>query len=161
MPELKLIELVNEPGLLAEVKDLLNEYGHYMYDELGLSAGKENFLEQLEQFPGVDYQPPKGTFVVAKWGNAIAGCVGIKILDETSCEMKRLFIRSAYRGKGIGECLCRYVIDWSSVFYRQIFLDTNTEMKEAVSLYRKCGFIEIAPYCINENNNPVFMKCIL
>ena len=158
----QLIELINDTGLVREVKELLNEYGQYMYEELGLMAGKESFFKELENFPGSGYLPPFGTFVVARVGDVVAGCVGIKRFDEASCEMKRMFIRPAYRGKGIGQLLCTYVINWCRrSMYRRILLDTNTEMKEAVSLYRKCGFKEIAPYCINENDHPVFMEYAL
>jgi putative acetyltransferase len=155
----QLIELINDTSLVQEVRELLNEYGHYMYEELRLIAGKESFFKELENFPGSGYLPPFGTFVVARVGDVVAGCVGIKKFDEESCEMKRMYIRPAYRGKGIGQLLCSYVVDWCrKVMYRRILLDTNVEMKEAVFLYRKCGFTEIAPYCINENDHPVFME---
>jgi GNAT superfamily N-acetyltransferase len=158
----QLIELINDPGLVQEVRGLLNEYGHYMYEELGLIAGKESFFKELENFPGPGYFLPSGTFIVARVGDVEAGCVGIKKFDEESCEMKRMYIRPAYRGNGIGQLLCSYVVDWCrKAMYRRILLDTNVEMKEAVFLYRKCGFTEIEPYCINENDNPVFMEYAL
>ena len=158
----RLIELVNDTSLIRETKELLNEYGNYMYVDLKLIAGKERFFKELENFPGSGYLPPSGTFIVARVGDMVAGCVGIKRFDKESCEMKRLYIRSCYRGRGIGQLLCNYVIGWcQKAMYRRILLDSNAEMKEAVSLYLKCGFIEIAPYCINENSHPVFMEYTL
>jgi GNAT superfamily N-acetyltransferase len=152
-------KLMNDDALLREAKQLLKEYGEYMYIELGLIAGKERFFKDLEHFPASEYFGPSGVFVLASVGHVLCGCVGIRKFDEYSCEMKRMYIRSAYRGKGIGMLLCRYVINWCKAsVYTRILLDTNAEMKEAVSLYRKCGFREIAPYCINENEQPLFME---
>lgn len=159
---IQLIELINDPILVGEVGQLLKEYGNYMYGELGLLAGKETFFKELKNFPGPGYLPPSGTFEVVKVGGIVAGCVGIKKFDEESCEMKRMYIRPAYRGKGIGRLLCGHVIEWClKSMYRRILLDTNAEMKEAVLLYHKCGFREIAPYCINENDHPVYMEYTL
>jgi len=158
----RLTEVINDAGLIGEVRVLLSEYGHYMYDELALIAGKESFFKELENFPGPGYFPPAGTFVVCRVEDEVAGCVGIKKFDEVSCEMKRMYIRPAYRGKGIGGVLCNYVVEWCrGSVYRRILLDTNREMKEAVFLYNKCGFTEIGSYCINENDHPIFMEYIL
>ena len=158
----QLIELIYDSGLVPEVRELLNEYGHYMYEELGLIAGKESFFKELENFPGPGYFMPYGTFIVARVGDMVAGCVGIRKFDEESCEMKRMYVRAAYRGKGIGQLLCSYVINWCrKSMYRRILLDSNVAMKEAVSLYYKNGFTEIEPYCINENEHPIFMEYAL
>lgn len=157
-----LIELKEDPALLGEIKKLLREYGNYMYGDLNLTAGKENFFKDLEHFPGDSFQPPSGTFVVAKSGDAVIGCVGIRKFERNTCEMKRMFIRPGYRGEGIGGFLCNFVMEWCRKSgYKMILLDTNLEMKEAVGLYYKCGFKEIEPYCINENNHPVFMGYLL
>jgi GNAT superfamily N-acetyltransferase len=160
----QLVALVNDgdTNVVQEARELLKEYGYYMYEELGLIAGKESFFRELTNFPGPNYLMPSGIFIVARAGDMAAGCVGIKKFDEESCEMKRMYIRPAYRGRGMGRLLCNYVIDWCrKSMYRRILLDTNAEMKEAVFLYRKCGFIEIAPYCLNENDHPVFMEYAL
>ena len=158
----QLIELSTDAALILKARELLNEYGHYMYRHLELIAGKESFFNELQNFPGPNYCMPSGTFIIARVGDVVAGCVGIKKFDDESCEMKRMYIRPAYRRKGIGQLLCSYVIDWCrKAMYRRILLDTNTEMKEAVDLYKKCGFTEIPPYCINENDHPVFMAYTL
>jgi len=159
---IQLIELKDDPALLEDVKKMLREYGNYMYGDLNLIAGKENFFKELEHFPGNGYRPPLGTFVVAKSGNCVIGCVAIKKFEKNSCEMKRMFIRPGFRGEGIGGFLCNFAIKWSlKSGYRRILLDTNLEMQEAVRLYYKCGFREIEPYCINENDHPVFMGYVL
>ena len=160
--DVQLVELISGSNAVQEAKQLLSEYGIYMYEELGLIAGKETFLKDLENFPAAAYLPPLGKFAVARVGTVPAGCVGIRRYDEESCEMKRMFIRPFYRGRGIGKLLCNYVIDWCcNAKFRRILLDSNVEMKEAVSLYQACGFKEIEPYCINENDHPVFMEYLL
>lgn len=161
---IQIMELTDdtENWLVREAGELLNEYGRYMYEELKLIAGKETFFKELDNFPGPNYRAPSGAFVVVRAANMPVGCIGIKKFGEDSCEMKRMYVRPAYRGKGIGGLLCKYVIDWCRKSMKgRILLDTNAEMKDAVSLYRKWGFIEIAPYCVNENAHPVFMEYIL
>lgn len=151
-----------DPSLLSEAKILLIEYGGYMFGELNFMAGKENFFKELEHFPGDRYLRPSGIFVIVKAGTELVGCVGIKKFGEYSCEMKRMYIRATFRGKGISGLMWQFVIEWCrKSTYKRILLDSNTEMKEAVALYHKCGFKEIGPYCINENDHPVFMEYVL
>ena len=148
--------------LLSEAKTLLTGYGNYMYVELGLTAGKKTFFEELEHFPGSSYLLPFGIFTIVKTGDMLVGCVGIRKFEKDSCEMKRMYITSAFRGKGIGKLMCEFVIEWCrKSAYRRILLDSNIEMREAVALYLKCGFKEIEPYCPNENSHPVFMEYTL
>jgi hypothetical protein len=92
---IQLIELANDNdiALVQEARGLLNEYGHYMYRELGLIAGKESFFKELENFPGRNYLMPSGIFIVGRVGDMAVGCVGIKKFDEDSCEMKRMYTR--------------------------------------------------------------------
>jgi putative acetyltransferase len=163
MGSIRFIEITGQNlSLLSDTKTLLAEYGHYMFTELELIAGKENFFKELEYFPGVSYLPPSGVFTVVNAGDALIGCVGIRNFKGDACEMKRMYIRPAFRGKGIGKAMCQFVIEWSRKSgYRRILLDSNIEMKEAVALYRHCGFKEIEPYCINENDHPVFMEYLL
>ncbi|MEO8766209.1 MAG: GNAT family N-acetyltransferase [Ginsengibacter sp.] len=160
--KIELIELTSDSSLVGETRNLLSEYGHYMYGDLAFVAGKERFFRELVYFPGPAYLPPSGTFIAAKVGNEVAGCAGIRKFDENSCEMKRMYIRPVHRGKGIGALLCNYVIAWCrKSAYSRILLDSNKEMEAAVALYHKCGFTDIQPYCINENENPVFMEYVL
>ena len=156
---IELIELDKAAELTIDLKELLIAYGFYMYRQLGLVAGKENFLKELDHLPGYAYTPPDGTFIMAKYQNKVIGCVGIKKFKDQSCEMKRMYVIPSFRGKGVGKYLCKYVIEWCRAStYKKILLDTNEEMKEAVNLYHSCGFFNISPYCINENEHPVFMQ---
>jgi putative acetyltransferase len=158
----QLIELAHNPYLLSQVKELLAEYGNYMYNDLRLTDGKDIFYNDLEHFPTAGYLPPAGTFIAAISADEIAGCIGIKKFNSDNCEMKRMYIRPRFRGKGTGKLFFLYVSDWCRrAGYKSILLDTNAEMHEAVSLYHSCGFKEIPPYCINKNDHPLYMEYVL
>lgn len=148
-----------EIGLL---KDVILEYGNFMYEELGLTAGKASFYSEMSQFPGTKYDAPEGTFFLALWKGEPAGCIGLRRFDEGSCEMKRMFVKPQYRGLGIAMELCNAFFRSVREFgYRKVLLDTNREMPEAIAIYRKLGFVAIPPYCVNANPNPVyFMKTL-
>jgi GNAT superfamily N-acetyltransferase len=158
----KLIEIYTDPALLLPLKTLLTEYGNYMFHDLGLIAGKKSFYEQIQSDPDTGYQLPNGTFILVKVEEDTAGCVGIRRYSDEFCEMKRMYVRREFRGLGIGQLMCSYVIERSKdLGYRKIYLDTNAEMKSAVNLYMDAGFKSISPYCVNENPNPIFMEYVL
>lgn len=75
---------------------------------------------------------------------------------------KRMYVRGLYRKKGVGKSLCAEVVKWAAKYgYNKILLDTNQEMIDAVLLYESFGFSRIAPYCVNENANPIFMQYLI
>lgn len=159
---LTLIELKDAPKYLLPLKTLLTHYGNYMFDELNLVAGKETFYKDLIDFPGDKYDHPEGTYILACINDELAGCTGIKKFDRSSCEMKRMFVDPEFRGKGIGRSLCLEVIRIANLMnYKRILLDSNEEMNHAVQLYLSCGFKKIPAYCVNENDNPVYMEYML
>lgn len=143
---------------IAQLKKLLSAYGEYMYNTLKLIAGKETFYEDLKSIPGIKYSPPLGIWLLGFEENNLAGCVAIKQFQDNKCEMKRMFIKPEYRGRGLGKLFCNAVIEKAIEFgYDTVLLDTIEEMIEAVSLYKTYGFYEIPAYCINENDHPVYM----
>lgn len=147
---------------ISLLKDVLRDYGRFMYEDLGLIAGKDSFAQEIDAFPGSKYVAPGGTFFLALYSNKPAGCIGLRKFDDTSCEMKRMFVRPGYRGLGIGMKLCNIFLETAKQFgYRKVLLDTNKEMPEAVHIYYKLGFVTIPAYCENENRNPLyFMKML-
>lgn len=160
--KVKLTELAGQPALIPSLRELLAEYGQYMYDDLGLIAGKETFFKDLQQIPSPSYEPPQGTYLVAFVDSLVAGCAGIKKYNDNTCELKRMFIRPGFRSNGLGKTMVEYMVAWCRRnAYTQILLDTNAEMTSALHLYKKCGFVEIPPYCINENQHPVYMEFVL
>ena len=153
--------LVNKtalPQTIADAKQLLTEYGHYMYKELNLVDGKDSFYEKLKKFSGEEYEKPNGVFIIAYHNSIPVGIAGLRRFDATACEMKRMYVRPEYRGSKIGEALCIEVIKLAKeLSFTKILLDTNREMSAAIDLYKKFDFKEIPPYCININQNPVYM----
>lgn len=115
---------------------------------LGVDLGYQGFAAELAGLPG-DYAPPAGALLLA-WdtGGTPLGCVALRPMAEPGCcEMKRLFVLPAARGRGVGRALLAAVLVAARrAGYREIRLDSLPFMAEAVALYRAAGFAEIAPY---------------
>ena len=127
------------------VRDLFLEYG----ESLGFNTCFGGLDQELAALPG-DYGPPRGCLLLAKEGGGAAGCVGVRPLDESRCEMKRLFVRPRYRRAGMGRRLAETAIARARAMgYRRMFLDTLPTMLEARALYSSLGFTACAPYYDN------------
>ena len=133
--------------LLSIVQELFKEYACSLDFDLCF----QNFDKELAELPG-EYAPPDGRLIVAINETKVVGCVALRKIINGICEMKRLYVRPAYRSKGIGRELVRAIIgEAEKIGYTQMRLDTVPAMKEAIGLYRSTGFYEIEPY----RNNPV------
>ena len=118
---------------------------------LGVSLCFQGFDRELASLPG-DYAPPRGRLYLALAGGKPAGCVALRPLFHRDAEMKRLYVRAAHRGSGLGRILAMRVIeDARALGYEALKLDTLPQMKAAQRLYADLGFSETAPY----NDNPV------
>jgi putative acetyltransferase len=91
---------------IAAVRDLMREYGA----SLGVDLSYQNFEEELRGLPG-DYAPPRGTLLLAMAGEEAAGCVAIRPLGENFCEMKRIYVRPAWRAMGLGKRLVEAALE--------------------------------------------------
>jgi putative acetyltransferase len=132
---------VKESSDIEEVRALIREYAA----SLPFALDFQDFDRELNELPG-DYAPPKGALLLARG----AGCVGLRPIDETTCEMKRLYVRRSARGTGLGRRLAEAAItEARTLGYTRMRLDTVPGMDSAQSLYERLGFEDISPYRAN------------
>jgi putative acetyltransferase len=143
------------PAQIAQARELFLEYAQ----SLGFSLCFQNFDKELAGLPG-DYAPPEGRLLLVECEGQLAGCVALHKLDSGVCEMKRLYLRPPFRGKGLGRALTeRIIAEARQIGYRRMRLDTvEPVMKDAVAMYRKLGFKEIAPYRPNPIAGTMYME---
>lgn len=140
---------------ISQIRDLFLEYG----ESLGFSLCFQSFDQELAELPG-DYAPPGGRLFLATEGDMAAGCIALHRIEKDVCEMKRLYVRPAFRGKRLGFNLVQTVIDSArEIGYALMRLDTvEPIMKDAVAMYRRFGFREIAPYRVNPIAGALYME---
>jgi putative acetyltransferase len=147
------------PTQVARARELFLEYAQ----SLGFSLCFQNFDEELANLPG-DYAPPDGRLLLAELQGQLAGCVALHKLGSEAgyefCEMKRLYLRPQFRGKGLGRALAdRIIAEARTIGYKRMRLDTvEPVMKDAVAMYRRLGFQEITPYCKNPMHGTLYME---
>ena len=133
-----------QPGLLVGV--------------LAIGLGGLAIYALLDVFLSLRGAPPDGRLFLAKRGDALAGSIALRRLDGESGEVKRLYVRPAYRGLGLGPMLARAVIDAArAIGYRRLVLDTLADMTAARALYQALGFREIGPYYENPLPGAIYM----
>jgi putative acetyltransferase len=153
-PALQIVQ-AESPAQIAHARDLFLEYAH----SLGFSLCFQSFDQELASLPG-DYAPPDGRLLLAEYDAQPAGCVALHKLQPGVCEMKRLYLRTRFRGKGLGLALANRIISEArDIGYQRLRLDTvDPLMKDAIAMYRKIGFQEIAPYRANPIAGALYME---
>jgi putative acetyltransferase len=127
---------------LDEIRHLFREYSTLVSEALCF----QGFDEELAALPGA-YAPPAGALLIAREGSAAAGCVALRRLDAGTGEMKRMYVREAWRGAGLGRRLAIAVIGEARTRgHARIVLDTLPKLSAAIALYRDLGFRETEPY---------------
>jgi len=142
---------------LPTVRTLFREYA----DGLGVDLGFQGFERELAELPG-DYVPPPGRLLLAFAGDEAAGCVALRPFEPGVCELKRLYVRAAYRGTGLGRRLAEAIVDAGRVAgYDRMRLDTLPTMTAARELYRSLGFTEIEAYRPNPVHGTTYFELAL
>jgi ribosomal protein S18 acetylase RimI-like enzyme len=142
------------PEELDQARMLFREYA----DQVDAPCCFATFNSEVESLPG-EYAPPAGRLFLARRGDEAAGCVAMRRLDPASGEMKRLYVREAFRRDRLGRTLAKLVITSArEQRYRRLLLDTLPKMHEAIALYRSLGFVERSPYSDEPTPGAIFFE---
>lgn len=146
---------------MAATRQIFEEYA----EAQGVDLSFQNFDAELDTLPG-EYAAPNGHLLLALVDGVIAGCCAMRPLDTVdypnACEMKRLYVRNAYRGLGLGRKLAETVMDAARISgYHCILLDTLSDMESARALYVDLGFKDIPPYYHNPIAGAHYLKADL
>jgi putative acetyltransferase len=139
------------------IRALFEEYA----ESLGVDLGFQDFDRELAELPG-EYVPPLGRLLLALDGDEAAGCVGLRPFEPGVCEMKRLYIRPAHRGSGLGRLLAERIVEAGrDAGYERMRLDTLPTMGAARALYQSLGFVEIEAYRPNPIHGTTYFELAL
>ena len=159
-PDITLVR-VDAPRWFEPAREILREYA----SSLAVDLCFQNFDAELAALPG-EYAAPSGQLLLAFVDDALAGCGGLRALADVdyanACEMKRLYVRPAFRRFGLGRVLAEALLDEARrAGYSVMLLDTLDEMESARELYATLGFEEIAPYYFNPIPGAHYLKAEL
>jgi ribosomal protein S18 acetylase RimI-like enzyme len=141
------------PDDRAVVEELFRDYVSSLAEDISF----QNVDEELAGLPG-KYARPGGVVLIARDGDEAAGAIAYRMVEPGVCEMKRLYVRPAFRGRGLGRELVNELIeDARDQGYRTMLLDTLASMSSARALYRDLGFVPVAPYYDNPLPGVMYM----
>jgi putative acetyltransferase len=152
---------VQDQAQVLQTRDIFQEYAQ----SLSVDLCFQSFDEELSRLPG-DYALPRGQLLLAWCDDVLAGCVALRAFDEAdypnAAEMKRLYVRPAFRGLGLGRELTERILDAARERgYSTVLLDTLDDMEAARALYEELGFEEIPPYYHNPHAGAHYLKVSL
>ena len=159
-PTIQLIEAV-DPRDIESTREIFLEYAAGLAVDLCF----QGFDAELASLPG-DYAAPRGALLLALVDGSAAGCCALRALDTVdypnACEMKRLYVRKAFRGFGLGRQLVEAMLERArQAGYACLVLDTLDDMQAARSLYEELGFKEVPPYYHNPIAGAHYLKADL
>ena len=147
-----------------DVRELFVEYtdmlvaGDPRFEEY---LGIQNFDDELAHLEK-KYGLPHGRLYLLYVNDELAGCVGLRKMDEEKCELKRLYVRPGFRGEGYGELLLERIMgDAKRIGYKYMYLDTLPFLKKAIGMYRRRGFVDIEKYSDSPIDDTIYMRCAL
>lgn len=141
-----------EPADLAIAHKLILEYAV----ATGVDLSFQGFSEEIAHLD-THYE----AIYLARWNGEPAGCVALRRIDDTTAEMKRLYVRPGFRGKDVGRALAIRVIEEAQKRgYQRMLLDTLPTMTSAIKLYESLGFTDIPPYRFNPVQGTRYMELI-
>ena len=155
------LELIPAYDRQDEVRELFTEYTHMLVEldpKFQESLDEQNYDEELEHLEE-KYGLPGGRLYLAYWDGELAGCVGMKKLDGVTGELKRLYVRPAFRGQRLGRKLVERIIeDARSLGYTRLMLDTMPELVSARHMYENMGFHVPERYNNSPLDTTIFME---
>jgi ribosomal protein S18 acetylase RimI-like enzyme len=135
-------------------KQLFTNYAAWLNIDLCF----QGFDEEMKQLSEM-YAAPIGALFLLKQDENYIGCVGIRQKRENAAELKRMYVQPQYQRKGFGDLLLQHAIQGAiQLGYKKIWLDTLNHMTPAITLYKKYGFVEIAPYYHNPIEGAVYFE---
>lgn len=143
---------------VAQAREIFAEYMQSIRHLAACSFEHQKTDEELATLPG-KYGPPAGAIFLAWDGERCIGCAALRPLPLAgNCELKRMYVKEAYRGKQIGRRLCDAILKKArEIGYLEMKLDSDPELQAAISLYRSLGFKDIARYNQDPDPHTVFM----
>jgi ribosomal protein S18 acetylase RimI-like enzyme len=145
------------PDEIAVARTLFEEYA----EALGIDLCFQGFSDEVANLPGL-YAPPRGRLLIAWVNDAAAGCVALRPVADDVCEMKRMYVRPAFRGQGVGKHLAETIIaEARQIGYASMRLDTLPSMNAATELYEALGFVRRSTYYDTPLKDTIFMELVL
>lgn len=151
------IDAARFPEHLEVVRAIFREYA----ESLGIDLSFQDFESEVADLPG-KFAAPRGRVLLAQNNGQVIGCIAMRPLDDTSCEMKRLYIRPSGRGQQVGKQLATMICRIAKeAGYTRMRLDTLPSMQAAQHVYASLGFMPISAYVFNPIEGAIFMECDL
>lgn len=139
---------------LATVRILLQEY----WDSFGFTPCFQNFGDELTGLPGA-YALPSGRLALATIQGEPAGCIALRSVDARRAEVKRLYVRPAFRGMGLARGLMEWLMaEARTIGYQEIVGDTMPVMRDALALYDRMGFERVEPYAEKPTEGAIYIR---
>jgi putative acetyltransferase len=142
---------------IATARELFEEY----WGSFGFTPCFQGFGAEVAGLPG-KYAAPQGRLALALVDGSAAGCVALRRVDDLRAEAKRLYVRPAFRGQGVGAALLEYIIEQArAAGYRELVGDTMPVMQDALEMYKRRGFELTGPYTADPTPGAVYIRLLL